>query len=292
MEKYPTLFGCATGGDGSIIVIGVPYDRGTDSGHAGCAAAPSLLRRLSSPEHFRVKNGELYDLAKRETIFRGHVVSDLGNIRFRATHHTDDEYLEFVAQAVAAVARKGKKPLVLGGDHLVTLAVLRGLSQAGRAFQVLQFDAHHDYDVIGTGERPTHASFMSFVAAEGLAKQVIQVGVRGLAWGAPPAPNGITMATVTALKEVLMRDVDVYVTVDTDAFDPAVAPAVSYPVPEGLPFAALGAALEQLRLAGLNVIGADWTEYNPTFDTANNITGRVILRGLSQLIQSLADARG
>lgn len=289
MTEYPTLFGCATGGDGQIIIVGAPFDRGTDAARAGCAAAPTMLRTLSTPEHIKVKDGALYDLAKREIIFPGKVISDLGNIRFRPSHQTDSDYLDFFASAIAAIARSDKKPLVLGGDHLVTLSTLRGLARAGKIFQVLHFDAHHDYDRVGQNELPTHASFMSFVANENLAQKVVQVGVRGLSWGEPTMPLQVEMASLDNFVGALLPNIDVYITVDTDAFDPMLAPGVSYPIPEGLTLGQFNDALTTLTAANIRLIGADWMEYNPTYDASNNITGRVILHGLAQLIRCLSN---
>lgn len=286
-EHFPTLFGCASGKEGHVVIVGAPYDRSTSPNRVGCVAAPAQLRALSGPDHFRVREGEVFDLGRRETIFKGCVVSDIGNIRFRYDCQSDDQYMEFIAQAITVIANEGKKPLVLGGDHVVTLAALRGLARAGKKFQVIQLDAHHDYETIRIGERPTHASFVSYVAAEHLAEQVLQIGVRGLAWGAPKAPEIVKSIRISELRQHLLPNVDVYLTIDTDAFDPTVLPAVSYPVPEGLPFAALREVLDGLRELDLNTIGADWTEYNPSYDSNNQISGRFILVGLSQLIQSM-----
>lgn len=286
-ETFPTLFGCATGGGGKVVILGAPYDRSTNPERSGCVAAPSKLRTLSSPEYYRVKNGQVYDLARKRMMFKGADVSDIGNIRFRHNVQNDDQYLDFLARAITLIAQENKKPLMLGGDHLVSLAALRGFSVAGRNVQVIQLDAHHDYDEVNEGERPTHASFMTYVAQESLAKQVLQVGVRGMAWGAPQLPARIKAIGLTELSSSLLPGTDVYLTVDSDAFDPTIVPAVSYPVPEGLPFSALRSVLDSIRAAKLNIVGADWTEYNPNFDSKNNISGSFVLSGLAQLIESM-----
>ena len=288
MEPYPTLFGCEAGGHGRVVVAGLPYDRSTDVQKAGCALAPSSLRSLSLPEELRIANGELFDLARRTSLVDGRFVSDLGDLRFRP-NEDDETYLEFVAQTTCAVARDRRKPLLLGGDHLITLPALRGLRRAGRIFQVVQLDAHHDYGPIQASTNPTHATFVGYVAKEELAKQVLQIGIRGLAWGEPLAPDGVSTVKLAELPAALLPDVDVYLTVDTDAFDPTLAPAVGYPEPEGLTFDALRGVLAHIRKRGLNVIGADWTEYNPRFDTTNELTGRVVLRGLALILESLAE---
>lgn len=286
MKEFPTLFGCQRGADGRVVVVGAPYDRGTDPHRGGCVEAPGALRKLSLPEDNAIANGALYDLRERRVIVQGSDVSDLGDLRHRPQQR-DETYLEFVGKAIEVIAREGKSPLLLGGDHLVTLAALRGLHAAGRRVQVIQLDAHHDYGPVAGSDLPTHATFIGFVAREGLVARVLQIGVRGLAWGEPDAPPGVESIEGSALAAHLEPGCDVYVTVDTDAFDPTIAPGVSYPEPEGLPLAALGQVLAIVRAAGLRVVGADWTEYNPRFDTPTSLTGRVVLRGLGLLLPAL-----
>ncbi|MBL8946430.1 MAG: arginase family protein, partial [Myxococcales bacterium] len=141
-----------------------------------------------------------------------------------------------------------------------------------------------------SGERPTHATFMSAVADEGLAAQVLQVGVRGLSPYLPRTPDTVRVVGLGELERALLPATDVYLTVDTDAFDPAAAPAVSYPEPGGLGFDALDRVLATIRAAGLAVAGADWTEYNPRFDTAHHLTGRLVVRGVAALVTAMAQA--
>lgn len=287
-KSYPTLYGCEAGTGGSVVFIGLPYDRGTAPEHAGCAAAPQVVRRLSAPEVLRVKHGALYDLARRKIVFLGHVLSDLGDLKYRPSQ-SDDDFIEFVTHAVWLLAREGKRPLVLGGDHLVTLFALRGIARAGRRVQVVQLDAHHDYDAIELGERPTHATFVSFIAAERLAEKVLQVGVRGFSWGAPSVPDSVVCVALSELRTALLPGVDVYLTVDTDAFDPSVAPAVHFPEPGGLGFCALEEVLDILRVEGIRGAGADWTEYSPSLDSANQLTGRFVLHGLAHIVRYLSE---
>lgn len=291
MKPFRTLFGCEAGASGRVVALGVPYDRGTDPEHGGAAAAPTLIRSLSGPEHHRVARGELFDLSLRARLFAGADLSDLGNLRFQASG-TDDAYLAQVSDAIATLVHAGKHTLVLGGDHLVTLAVLRGYAQVGRRVQVVQLDAHHDLDEHPiAGERPTHATFMSTVADEGLAAQVLQLGVRGLSPYLPRTPAGVRAVGIAELPGALLPSADVYLTVDTDAFDPAAAPAVAYPEPGGLGFDALDRVLSTISAAGLAVVGADWTEYNPRFDTAHHLTGRLVVRGVAALVTAMAPAR-
>jgi arginase family enzyme len=286
-KTYPTLFGCEQGSGGEIVVIGLPYDRGTPSDQPGCVLAPQLVRRISAPEVFCVKRGAVYDLAQKEVMFQGHLLSDLGDLKCRPSQ-SDDDYCEFVTHAVSLLVREHKVPLSLGGDHLITLLVLRGIARAGRKIQVVQLDAHHDYDFVESGELPTHATFVSFIAMENLAEKVIQVGVRGLSWDRPSPPDGVVCVELADLQSELIPGVDVYLTIDTDAFDPSVAPAVHFPIPGGLTFSVLEEVLNILRKSGLHAAGADWTEYSPALDSANYITGRFILQGLAHILRYLS----
>lgn len=229
----------------------------------------------------------LYDLARREVVVPKGCVSDLGDLRHR-TQDSDDAYLSLVSDAMRVLVTEGKLPLLLGGDHLVTLAALRGISRAGRRIQVVQIDAHHDYEPITADDRPHHGSFIGHVVREGLTASVTQLGVRGLTWGEHPAPEGVRQVRLEALRESLLPGVDVYLTIDTDGFDPSVAGAVGFPEPDGLAFSALAEVLRQIDRAGLRLMGADWTEYNPAFDTANALTARTVVRGLAALLVALA----
>lgn len=287
MNYIPTLFGCSAGGSGQIVVTGVPYDRSTCSNRAGSAAAPAHLRLLSSPEQFRLKSGNMFDLALKNKIFPGDALSDIGNIGFRQNLMNDDEYLNLISKSMEVICREKKKPLVLGGDHLSTLAILRGLRQAGAIFQVIHLDAHSDYDFLQFNERPTHASFMKCVVDESLSAQVLQIGVRGISSSNAIQVEAIRIISCMELRDCLIPNLDVYLTIDTDAFDPAIMPAVSYPVPEGLPFSALAEVLSIVKSMNLEILGADWMEYNPTYDTKNNITGQYILSGLASIIKCM-----
>lgn len=288
-KSFPTLFGCEMGTTGHVVVIGVPYDRGTAPEHSGgCCRAPSILRAISSPEVTRLAHGQLRDVASGSVLFEGRHLSDLGNIRFRP-ERPDNEYGDLISKALLLIISEGKIPFSLGGDHLICLLALRAFAKAGKVIQVLQLDAHQDVEQINDSDLPTHASFVSFAASENLALRVIQVGVRGFSGGMAEPPDNVIRTTVSELRKALIPGVDVYLTVDTDAFDPSLAQAVNYPEPEGLTYANLVQILEILRSEGSRCVGADWSEYNPLLDTPNLITGRFVLKGIALLTGFLLD---
>jgi len=249
-----------------------------------------MLRVLSRPSE-RIDRAEaLFELASNRPLFPSAALSDIGDISHVLHQRDDKSYLDFITQAVHILGKEGKKPLLLGGDHLVTLSSLRGLAKAGRKFQVVQIDAHHDFASTTAPVLATHGTFMSFVAKEELAEQVLQIGVRG--WSSSPAvhPAGIKTIALEELGDALLPNVDVYLTVDTDGFDPAFMPAVSYPIPGGLPFGALSKVLTTIASRGNALMGGDWMEYNPRFDTENHVTGEHVIAGLIELIAGLLRA--
>lgn len=277
------MFGCQAGHHGHTVVVGLPYDRGTAPGHSGCWEAPDKLRTLS--DVLQIDNNSLYDL-KSCDFFSGGNISDIGNIRFKV-EDGDSAYFSLASLTARTLAEHNKKLLFLGGDHLVTLPILRGLKAAGRTVQLIQLDAHHDYAPIKRNEHPTHATFVSFIMREQLATQILQIGIRGLAWGEPKAPNNVHTLPLMDLASAIQPNVDVYLTVDTDAFDPTIAPGVGFPEPTGLSLQDLEEVLAIIHQQNLSLIAADWTEYNPRYDTKNLLTGRFVLRGLGLITKSL-----
>jgi arginase family enzyme len=82
--------------------------------------------------------------------------------------------------------------------------------------------------------------------------------------------------------------VPTYLTVDTDGFDPRLAAAVNFPEHEGLTLADLDDVLSQIAAVS-TLVGADWTEYNPSLDSKNALTGQFILRGLARILRHLCN---
>lgn len=282
----PTLFGCARGADAPIVCLGAAYDRGSPPRCAGAADAPSALRRASGPELVRVREGSLYDLRNGTKLFDGSSLSDLGDIRFK-TGQSDSSYCELLLRAVELLAEAGKRMLILGGDHSITLSAIRGFARAGVRLQIVHLDAHHDYEDIAPDECPTHASFIGHIMAEGLVDHVFQIGVRGLSWGFPSPIDGVEAVPIGELAETLLPKVPVYLSIDADAFDPALVPAVHFPEPGGLTLTDLDAVLDAIEGAALPLLACDWTEFVPALDAPNNMAARTLLAGIARTISAL-----
>jgi agmatinase len=265
--------------DADLAILGVPHGVPYPhlGGAAGCAAAPSAIRRRSL----------------RLARFVGHHDFDLDGpmppaTPLRAVDCGDVPDVAAAEAAVRQIARGGAVPIILGGDDSVPIAVLRGLDRVGPLW-VLQIDAHLDFRDEVDGVREGYSSPMRRAAEMDHVERIVQVGLRGVGSArtsdvedARNAGNLLVTARelrergVAWLLEQLPTGVSVFISVDLDGLDPSVAPAVSAPSPGGLSYDEasdlVGGAGGRCRLAGMAI-----TEYVPALDV-NELTALVAAR--------------
>ncbi|RKG67199.1 agmatinase [Corallococcus exercitus] len=252
----------------SAVFIGVTYDGGTTY-QPGARFAPYHVRRASAS----VELGRLSDEApalKRAL--------DGGNVPLPLLHA---EGMRAAVEAeVTRIVSSGAAPFVVGGDHSVTLPVLRAVARKHGPIALVHVDAHSDMAEGGMlGEERHHGTTMRHALTEGLIArgQLHQIGIRHS--GDPDlirehASNEYRIDDVedrgiaAILAEVRERvgQHPVYLTFDIDAVDPAFAPGTGTPVPGGL------TSREALRLvrslAGCRLVGMDVVEVLPSLDHA------------------------
>ena len=287
MERQRTLFGCKASHDGSVVVFGTPFDGGTQLNKKGCALGPSKIREASSPDSFVFSNSLYY--GKESKILDLSLISDIGDIP-NAPEKGFTQYLERVSQLVSALISSSKRPLVLGGDHSITLACLRGLNSQGIKPTVIHFDAHQD-TAFGEDYQVDHSTFISNILNEGLTERVIQIGTRGITPCPPYTAKNLTMIhSPTELARERCSGA-IYITVDTDVFDSSIAPGVSFSVPDGLHAKDFTKYIEVihsfLRQPNTYVVGSDWMEFNPTFDNRTQSTASLIVNLIPYLCELL-----
>ncbi len=278
-----TFLGMAPGSEGRIVVLGLPFDQGATSAY-GCAQGSKILRVKSA--YLNLKQGHFYHSGTGHKILENISISDAGDLKY-SSHTGHDKYFQKVRDSVSALISHRKKILVLGGDHLMTLPVIEGISEQQEAFQVIQIDAHTDCHRVEDLDRPTHSNFIHFVSKISQCEQILQIGVRAASRELPSISKKIKSIQLNDLASHIMPGVPVYLTVDTDGFDPQIAPGVGHPVVQGLLWSDLTAVLSCIREVGSSFIGADWMEYNPEFDSKNFITAAGIVPSLVQIIQAL-----
>ena len=260
-----------------VRLIGLPTDINS-SFLRGPAKAPPLVRAALFSEHGNAAAENGMELGQEIALH------DAGDLPLTEGPGDDDA----ISAAVAAALAAGDAPLLIGGDHAVTYPVLKAIAAQYGPVDILHFDAHSDiYDEL-LGNRRSHASPFARIMEDGLAKRLVQVGIRTL--NAHPrqqvARFGVEIVpmrdfTPTAVPRLAGP---VYVSIDLDGLDPAFAPGVSHHEPGGL---SVRQVLDVLHAIDAPVIGGDVVEYNPDRDI-NGVTAVVAAKFVKELAALMA----
>lgn len=261
-------------GRADVAVLGAPFD-GATTFRAGARFGPAAIREASlllRP----------YNDAQAIAPFAAVQVADAGDapaspVDIEAGHGA-------IEQAAREIADTGGRVLGLGGDHSVSLPLLRAAHAAHGPLSLLQLDAHTDTWDSYFGARYTHGTIFRRAVEEGLidAGASAQIGLRGSLYAAEDLDENRALGFAT----LLARDFEaegvagalelaraqlrspVYVTVDIDVLDPAFAPGTGTPEAGGLTSRELLALLSGLAGLGLEIAGADVVEVSPPYDPA------------------------
>jgi len=243
--------------DADYVLLGVPFD-GTCTYRPGARFAPLEVRR------------EFLELEKESggKCFFDLKFHDAGNVD--VVYGNAAKTLERVGETVGEIFYKnaGAKLITLGGEHLITLPVVKALSQR-RRFSVVSLDAHLDLKDEYVGERLSHSSVMRRIHEMGIG--VAEIGVRTFDKGELEyaKKSGIRFCgtDVDDVEKVLAKvKGDVYLSIDFDCLDPAYAPGVGTPEPMGLSTTQLSGVVQKLRE---RTVALDLTEICPPFDCSS-----------------------
>ncbi|MDD2704674.1 MAG: agmatinase [Acidocella sp.] len=270
-----------------VALVGAPFDGGTTN-RAGTRHGPREIRNQSSLMRRINANGiSPYDKLR---------VADLGDSPVNPINLLDA--LKKIEGFFNVIAQAGALPITAGGDHLITLPILRALGHESPV-GLIHFDAHSDTNDLYFGNNPyTHGSPFRRAVEEGVLdpKRAVQIGIRGSYYHESDfdfaRANGFR---IIAMDEVVQRGIgDViteareivgdgatYVSFDIDSLDPAYAVGTGTPEIGGFTTREAQAMLR--GLAGLNIIGADVVEVSPPFDP----TGLTALTGATMMFELL-----
>ena len=248
------------------MVFGVPFDV-TSTYRTGARFGPNAIRQASlNIETISFRSGiDVEDVG----------IHDLGDLHVSADPKETVDMLKLI---VEDIANAGKLPIALGGEHTITLGIMKGLSAKAEKTAVVSFDAHLDLREEFLGLTLSHTTFMRCINEEVKPAKIIEVGTRAvckeeLAYAQEAGIEFFTSqqirkegaAQVTQLlKEKLAAYEKVYLSVDMDVLDPAYAPAVQNPEPEGIETYTLLDIL--CALCSKRVIGLDVVEVAPNYD--------------------------
>ncbi len=255
------------------VIIGLPMDS-TTSFRPGTRLAPYRIREVSEG----VEEYSIYqDLSLEEISFydAGDVQIPFGNVQHSLNRMEDTARELLVMQ---------KKIFSIGGEHLVSLPVIKAYKEVYPDLVVIQMDAHADLRDGYLGEPLSHASVMNHVLQLVGDKNLYQLGIRSgtreelqLAQRCSNLYLDQFLSVVAEVKQKIGSR-PVYLTLDIDVLDPAFAPGTGTPEAGGVTSRDLFQAL--LDLASLQVVGFDMVEISPPYDTADNtsVLGAKILR--------------
>ena len=247
-----------------IAVTGIPFDQAVTN-RPGTRLGPRAIREASTLQSPDAPYGWGYDPLSTLTIY------DYGDLAFDYARVAD--FPATLTAHIRTILDAGAAAISLGGDHFITLPILRAHAEKYGPLSVLQFDAHTDTWADDDMERIDHGTMMGKAARLGLVDPArsVQVGIRTdnpdtMGFNiidAREVHEGGAAAAARRVREILGAH-PVYVTFDIDALDPAFAPGTGTPVWGGLSSAQ--AAIMLRDLAGINMIGGDVVEVSPPFD--------------------------
>lgn len=268
--------------------VGVPFDLGT-SNRGGARYGPRQIRAESAL--LRPCN-----LATGAAPFDAMQVADIGDVAINPFNATDS--VRIIEEAYDAILAHACVPLTLGGDHTITLPILRAMRRRHGALGVVHIDAHADMNEHMFGEAITHGTPFRRAIEEGLIdpRRMVQIGLRGsgygtadLDWARQRGVRGVPAEacwyrSLKPLMDELRPQLGagpVYLSFDIDGLDPAFAPGTGTPEIGGLTSTQ---GLEIVRgCRGLDLVGVDLVEVSPPYDT----TGNTALAGASLLFEML-----
>lgn len=278
MDRF--LWSCDDDSAG-VAIFGVPLDE-TTSFRPGTRFGPSAAREGSQPL-------ELYSLRQRTSLDPGDYV-DLGDLSLPMGSVTDA--LDVIRTASRHVLARGKKLMIVGGEHLLTLPVVESVLEEYPDLLVVQMDAHADLRQEFTGTRFSHGTVMRRIVdllGEG---RLFQLGIRSADRGELEETKGLTEVHFYSVREPLtallprLSGYPVYLSIDIDVVDPAYAAGTGVPEPGGITSQELLDSIGLLK--GQNVVGADLVEVAPAYDA----TGQTGLLAAAVVRECLLLLRG
>jgi agmatinase len=248
------------------VVLGVPFDV-TSTYRTGARFGPNAIRQASlNIETYSFRTGiDIEDLQ----------LHDLGDLDISTDTKKTLHRLELV---IKDLIEARKTPVTIGGEHTITFGILKGLGDKASKTAVVSFDAHLDLRDKFMEIKLGHTTFMRRINEELKPAKIITVGTRAVCREELAYAKNIGIELFTAqqirsegaehvatqLKEKLTRYESIYLSIDVDVLDPAYAPAVQNPEPEGLePHVSLDILCS---ICDKRVIGFDVVEVAPHYD--------------------------
>ena len=273
MFRLPTQEG-AQGLD--VAIIGVPLDIGT-SNRTGARYGPRQIRT----ESVLVRP---YGMATGAAPFDSFQTADIGDVALNPYDLLKS--IEAIENYYDECLKNDVIPVSIGGDHTITLPILRAFARMHGPVAMVHVDAHADINDLMFGERIAHGTIFRRAIEEGLidGSKMTQIGLRATGYSADDFDwsrrQGVRVVTaeecwykslaplMQEVRSLVGEGTPTYLSFDIDGLDPSVAPGTGTPEPAGL---TASQGLEIIRgCFGLNLVGCDLVEVSPPYDTTGN----------------------
>ena len=267
------------------VIFGVPFDA-TSTFRNGARFAPNTIRQASQNiETYSFRSGvDLEDVA----------LHDAGDLSISLEAKKTVDMTRLVVEEIVAA---GKLPVAIGGEHSITLGMIKGLGGRAAKTAIVSFDAHLDFRCEFMDATLSHTTFMQLISDQIKPAKIIEVGTRAACKEELTAAKKAGVAFFASqqiikegsllvgeqLREALLPYDSIYLTVDLDVLDPAYAPAVQNPEPEGLSTTQLLDLV--LSICDKRVLGFDVVEVVPIYDQGISaiVAAKVLFEMLCQL---------
>jgi len=257
---------------GTPALLGIPFDA-YSSYLRGAGDAPPKIREALRCDASNSWSESGVDLGTSGTY------EDAGDLAF-----AEKDAFAAIEAGVGSLIEQTKRPVVLGGDHSITYPIVKAMARGYPDLTIFHFDAHPDLYEEFEGNRLSHACPFARIMESGLAKRLVQIGIRTLNRHQREQAEkfGVEVVEMRALPayEKLKAAVPVYITFDMDVLDPAFAPGLSHREPGGM---SVREAIAHLHAIQGDIVGADLVEYNPVRDVAG-MTATVAAKILKEIL--------
>lgn len=244
--------------DAEVVLVGAPFD-GTTSYRPGTRFAPMAIRT----ESYGLETYSPY----LDMDLEDYKLCDVGDIEFPFGNTV--EALKSIHNVISEIVEEDKKPLLVGGEHLVSLPVVEALAEKYPDLHIVHFDAHTDLRDDYMGEKLSHATVLKRIWDSVGDGKIYQFGIRSgtkeeFVWA--ESHTYLEKFSVDTLKEKILelKDKPIYLTIDLDVLDPSVFSGTGTPEPGGIIMKELLGALVSMK--ALNFVGADVVELSPHYD--------------------------
>jgi agmatinase len=279
-NRLTFLFSDANYDEAKTVIFGAPFD-GTTSFRPGTRFAPNVMRNESyglevySPYQDR-------EITEFKICDTGDLYPTIGNV---------GAMIDSIEEFATKVLNDGKMPIMIGGEHSLTVGTIRAMFKKYPDLHILHFDAHTDLRDIFFDHKLSHANVF-YRAWEDLGDdRIYQFGIRSgdkaeFEWAKKHViqQKYNTQGLDEAIEKI--KDKPVYISIDYDVLDPSVFPGTGTPEPGGISFHELLEAVLKFRKLN-NVVGADVMELAPHYDPTGASTA-VACKTLRELLIAIA----